>query len=125
MWADQIAFVRGDLLTALQVHSAHTGIGLLVSNPPYARASDVTQPEVRDHEPTAAWDAGPLGTEIYARLIPQAAERLISPCAMLLELGFGQAKAVSELLRHDRRWWNPQVDLDFQGIPRVLTVRRR
>ncbi len=123
--ADQITFVRADLLSAVQPRTASTAIGLLVSNPPYARSTDVTQPEVRDHEPTAAWDAGPAGTEIYARLIPQAAERLVSPCPMLLELGFGQAEAVGELLQRDNRWSCPQVDPDFQGIARVLTVRRR
>ena len=121
----QITFVRSDLLSAIRLRPSCVDIGLLVSNPPYVRPDDVVQPEVRDHEPVAAWAAGPLGTEIYARLIPQAAERLDSRCPMLLELGCGQAEAISDLLQSDGRWLGSQVDPDFQSIPRVLCVRRR
>jgi len=121
----QISFVRSDLLSAVRSCPPNNGIGLLVSNPPYVRADDVVQPEVRDHEPVAAWAAGPLGTEIYARLIPQAAERLDTLRPMLLELGYDQAEAVTELLQRDGRWLNCRIDPDFQNIPRVLTVLRR
>ena len=121
----QITFVRSDLLSAIRLRPSCVDIGLLVSNPPYVRLDDVVQPEVRDHEPVAAWAAGPLGTEIYERLIPQAAERLDSGRPMLLELGYGQAEAVAEFLQRDGRWLNSRVDSDFQNIPRILTVRRR
>ena len=121
----QITFVRSDLLSAIQPHPSSVDIGLLVSNPPYVQCADIVQLEVSDHEPIEAWAAGPLGTEIYARLIPEAAKRMSSRRAMLLEIGYGQAEAVSELLRRDGHWLSCQVDSDFQGIPRVLTVRRR
>lgn len=120
----QITFVRSDLLSAVRSSPLYSDFGLLVSNPPYVRPNEVEQPEVRDHEPVTAWAAGPLGTEVYARLIPQAAERLAAGRPMLLELGYGQAQAVTELLQHDGRWLDCLIAPDFQSIPRVMTVLR-
>ncbi len=121
----QISFVRSDLLSAVRPRQPSGEIGLLVSNPPYVRTGDIVQPEVRDHEPVGAWASGPLGTEIYSRLIPQAAKRLASRCPMLLEVGYDQAEIVTGLLRRDGRWMSCRASPDFQGIPRVLAVRRR
>src|SRR6202042_1039135 len=47
---------------------------LIVSNPPYIARNDAAQlqREVRDHEPPAAFFAGPPGVELYQRLIDQA-----------------------------------------------------
>jgi release factor glutamine methyltransferase len=122
--ADRIEFVRGDLLTALGFGEWRARLGCVVCNPPYAADGEVAQPEVRDHEPATAWLAGPLGTEAYARVIPQAADLLLPGRPLLLELGYGQAEAVGVLLDEDGRWLPPRVDPDFQGIPRVLTAAR-
>lgn len=142
---DRVYFVRSDLLAALRPpnhdprqatrdrgqvtrdrwpEALEERLGLLVSNPPYAAEGDVVQPEVRDHEPRSAWEAGPSGLEIYRRLIPEAAALLPAGCPMLLELGYGQERQVPELLRRDGNWSAATIEADFQAIPRVLTCRR-
>lgn len=118
---DRIDFVRGDLLSGIATLAA---AGVLVCNPPYAALDDVVQPEVRDHEPQLAWAGGPAGTEVFERLIPQAADLLASDCPMLLELGYDQARSVSEMLVADGRWSAARTTPDFQGIPRVLRTSR-
>ncbi len=118
----RIAFMRGDLLRSMEL--APDDIGIIVSNPPYAAYSDEVDPEVRYHEPSEAWAAGPTGLEIYDRLIPEAAALLRPGRRLVLELGYGQDNPVAELLANDGRWDEPRIDPDFNDIPRVLTVRR-
>ena len=119
--AGRVRFVRADLLTALRLD---TEIDLVACNPPYARDRDVVQPEVRHHEPRAAWEAGPTGLEIYRRLLPQAASLLSPGTPLVLELGYDQQDGVETLAAADNRWGRVRVSADFQGIPRVLSTHR-
>jgi release factor glutamine methyltransferase len=110
-----VKFVRADLLAPF----ADACVDVIASNPPYIAEDDrdSLQREVRDFEPALALFAGPRGLAIYERLIPQA-RRVLKPGGLLaLELGFGQADAVSHLVAG---WRNIQVFPDLAGIPRVL-----
>jgi len=72
---------------------------LLVSNPPYVRRSDIPtlQPEVRLFEPARALDGGVDGLHGY-RAIAADARRLLAPDGLIVvELGAGQANAVTSL----------------------------
>lgn len=120
--ADRIQVLRGDLLTCLPRFAAR--VGVVVCNPPYAAEGEVSQPEVLDHEPQDAIVSGPEGTEVYRRIVPQAARLLAPGRPLLLELGFGRDAAVRELFGADA-WEEPDVEDDFQGIPRVLSARAR
>src|SRR5215469_9097224 len=66
----RIHFHDTDLLTGLEAFA----FDFVVSNPPYVGESeeDTVQLEVRTFEPRSAVFAGPQGTEVIARLIPQA-----------------------------------------------------
>ena len=121
----RVTVCAADLLTGLAAGRARAHLGAIICNPPYAASGEVVQPEIVDYEPRLAWEAGPAGTEAYARLIPQSAELLASGRPLLLELGYEQADAVRRLLADDGRWVEVTIDDDFQGIPRVLTARRR
>jgi release factor glutamine methyltransferase len=149
--ADQISFVRGDLLAPFgaavapgseddataadgtrasaedfePTARARQAIGMVISNPPYApQDSPDIDPEVRDHEPSEAWAAGPEGMDAYARLIPQAASLLLPGRPLVLELGYGQSAPLVALLSDDGRWQEPRILPDFNEIPRILTVLR-
>jgi release factor glutamine methyltransferase len=114
-----VHFVEADLLQSFAGETA----SLIVSNPPYVPLLDreSLQREVRDWEPSLALFAGPTGTAIYERLIPEA-KRVLKPGGILaLELGFTQSQAVSELA-HD--WRNLRLYSDLAGIPRVLVCER-
>ncbi len=114
-----VRFVLADLLTPF----ADESFDIVVSNPPYVAETDrdSLQREVRDWEPGLALFAGPRGMAVYERLIPQA-WRVLRPGGLLaLELGFGQAGAVSDLVRD---WRGLQVFPDLAGIPRVLVCEK-
>ncbi|MGB3271401.1 MAG: peptide chain release factor N(5)-glutamine methyltransferase [Xanthobacteraceae bacterium] len=74
---------------------------LIVANPPYIETGEIaTLPrEVREHDPHLALDGGADGLAAYRRLLPQAAERLRTGGAVVVEVGAGQADAVAGLMR--------------------------
>jgi len=114
-----VSLVQADLLTPFPDES----FDIVVSNPPYVAEDDrdSLQREVRDWEPPLALFAGPRGMAVYERLIPQA-RRVLKPGGLLaLEIGFGQADAVSHLARD---WRGVQVFSDLAGIPRVLVCEK-
>jgi release factor glutamine methyltransferase len=73
---------------------------LIVSNPPYVTQAewDRLQPEIRCFEPKAALVAGAEGLAAYRELAPDCARLLAPNGALVLEIGFGQADAVSAIL---------------------------
>ncbi len=95
---------------------------LVVANPPYIAASDIASlpPEVRQ-DPRRALDGGPDGLAAY-RTIAADARRLIKPLGhLVLELGAGQADAVTKLLQAENLAL-AATRSDLNGIPRALTA---
>jgi release factor glutamine methyltransferase len=115
----EVQFVQADLLEPF----ADNSVEVVVSNPPYVPVADRErlQREVRDWEPPLALFAGPSGLCVYERLIPEALRVLKSGGILAVEIGFGQAQAVTELARG---WNDLRLNPDLAGIPRVLVCRR-
>jgi release factor glutamine methyltransferase len=99
---------------------------LIVSNPPYiARDAAAGLPRaVREHEPEAALYGGASGSEIYPRLIAQAAARLAMGGILVLELGHDSLPAVYPLLEGRAEWRDVRITHDLGGIPRVISAVR-
>ncbi|HEY5975451.1 MAG TPA: peptide chain release factor N(5)-glutamine methyltransferase, partial [Geobacteraceae bacterium] len=72
---------------------------LIVSNPPYIPSADLDslQPEVRDFEPRAALDGGADGLAFYRQIVPEAPAHLDPGGWLMVEVGIGQAEAVTAL----------------------------
>jgi release factor glutamine methyltransferase len=97
------------------------GFRLVVSNPPYVSEREVAglEPEVAEHEPRLATVAGPDGLEVYRRLLPEAAGRLVDGGSLALECGIGQAPPlVAELAAAG--YGQAGIDPDLAGIERVV-----
>ena len=114
----RIQFHRADLLASLT-----PPFDLIVSNPPYVSEAeeDQVQLEVRRFEPRSAVFAGPEGTEIIARLIPQAHEKLRPGGWLVFEMSGTIAGQISQLLKH---WKHVQTTADLQSIPRVIRAQK-
>jgi release factor glutamine methyltransferase len=120
--ASRVAFHEGDLLAPVSALAGR--IALVVSNPPYVAEAerDALAPEVRDHEPALALFAGNDGLAVYRRLLPAAAAVLRPGGLLALEIGLGQADAVTRLCR-EAGLAVETVAADLQGIARVVVAR--
>lgn len=115
----QVEFIESDLGAAIRSGS----MDVVVSNPPYVPLDDKStiQVEVRDYEPEVALYGGPSGTEIYQRLIPDAARILVPDGWLIMELGYRSLDAVRAML--DYRWRNVELTTDLAGLPRVIAAQ--
>ncbi len=93
---------------------------LVLSNPPYIPAEECgrLQAEVMQ-EPRMALDGGRDGLDFYRRIAAEAGTYLRRPGFLILEIGYGEAKAVEALLLSGGAG-KVQTDRDFSGIPRRI-----
>jgi release factor glutamine methyltransferase len=114
----RIHFYQADLLANL-----NPPFDLVVSNPPYVGESeeDQVQLEVRKFEPRSAVFAGATGTEVIARLIPQARAALRPGGWIVLEISGTIVDRVQHLFEG---WQNIGATDDLQSIPRVIRARK-
>ena len=119
----RMRFYEGDLLDALPEGSKP--VHLIVSNPPYIGHNEVDTVEdtVKDFEPETALFAGESGTEIIARLIPQA-EQMLLPGGYLM---FEASPAVMdrcEALINESALEFVEVINDYAGLKRILVAKK-
>ena len=114
----RIHFYQADLLAGLE-----GPFDFVVSNPPYVGESeeDTVQLEVRKFEPRTAVFAGEKGTEVIARLIPQAQAILRPGGWLIMEISGTIAEEVRNLLEG---WSEVQIKRDLQSIPRVAIAKK-
>jgi release factor glutamine methyltransferase len=119
----QIEFVQGDLLDKLP---AGSDFDMILSNPPYVSRAEYgdLDPTVRDHEPKMALLAGERGTEIIARLIDQAASRLLPGGLLAIELSPMIAKDCAVLIAGNGHFHEPKLIRDLGGNQRIVTAIR-
>ncbi|MCD7766638.1 MAG: peptide chain release factor N(5)-glutamine methyltransferase [Lachnospiraceae bacterium] len=121
-----VQFVRSDLFSAFCTRKLNkrdfSTFHMIVSNPPYIRSSVIEElsEEVRAHEPRMALDGGEDGLEFYRRIIRESREYLLPGGWLLLEIGFDQGEAVSELMRQNG-FLAVQVAKDLPGHDRVVS----
>lgn len=121
--ADHVRFHEGDLLEPLSRLEGR--LDLVVSNPPYVDPADAASlaPEVRDHEPALALFPPGDSLAIFRRLLAQAALFLRPGGHVVVEVGLGQAEAVS-ILAAAAGLEVERVLHDLSQIPRAIVARR-
>ncbi|MCD7716782.1 MAG: peptide chain release factor N(5)-glutamine methyltransferase [Lachnospiraceae bacterium] len=134
-----VQFVRSDLFSAFRAdasssmrdmdaaeevgdHAVKNRFHMIVSNPPYIRSSVIEElsEEVRAHEPRMALDGGEDGLDFYRKIIRESRDYLLPGGWLLLEIGFDQGEAVSELMRQNG-FSKIQVTKDLPGLDRVVS----
>ena len=100
-----------------------SGYDMIISNPPYIPTSviDTLQPEVRCAQPRMALDGGGDGLDFYRRIISEAPAHLVVGGRLLLEIGYDQAEAVSDLLRA-AGYYGIEILKDYGGNDRIATA---
>jgi release factor glutamine methyltransferase len=117
--SERIRFLQGDLLDPLPEPA-----DVIVANLPYVKSSDweTLPPEIRDHEPRAALDGGPTGTEVVERLLRGAPRHLREGGALLAEIGWDEGERVQEIARECFPGARVAVKKDLAGLDRLLVV---
>lgn len=120
----RVEFRAGALFEPL---SPEERFDVIVSNPPYVAAGDVAllAIEIRDWEPPAALLAGPTGLEVLEPIVDGAASFLRPGGLLALEVGAGQAGAVSDRLRRTRGFVRVSVHRDAAGLERIVCAERK
>ena len=121
----RITFHYGDLFGPLEICGLRKKINLIASNPPYIPTEEITslEHEVKGYEPLKALDGGKDGLEFYRRIIERAPAFLCEKGWLFLEVGYGQAEAVKEIIT--QKWGYPKLVsvYDLSGIERVVCAR--
>ena len=74
---------------------------LIVSNPPYILTKDIKNlsEDIKKHEPIVALDGGKDGLDVVRKIIYKAKNILKIKGMLALEIGHGQYKKVSQILK--------------------------
>lgn len=130
--AGRAVFRQGDLFAALGADEKNEQkYEIIVANPPYIPSNALASlmPEVVDHEPHLALDGGTDGLDYYRRIAAQSLHYLCEepgaahPPMIVLEVGEGQMRAVSDLFVQAGLRVEAQIP-DLAGIPRCLVASR-
>ena len=94
---------------------------MIVSNPPYIPTAEIEslQREVKDYEPRLALDGGADGLDVYRRFSADAFKYLNRDGLILLEVGAGEAQAVSKMFRGNTY---SMIVKDFNNIDRYVKI---
>ena len=120
-----VEFRHGSLLAP--VETAHAGVRVVVSNPPYIafHEAGALPAGVRDWEPALALFAGADGMAVIAALVRDAPTVLEPGGLLALEVDARRAATAAELASADARYADVSVRLDLTGRERFVLATRR
>lgn len=112
----EATFIESDLFSQVQGR-----YDIIVSNPPYIESAiiETLDREVREHEPVSALDGGEDGLFFYRKIIEGAKGHLSRGGKLFFEIGYNQAKDVSDILNRNG-YTEIVVKKDLAGLDRVV-----
>jgi release factor glutamine methyltransferase len=116
--SNRISFVKSDLFREIE-----GSFDIIASNPPYVARDEFAglQKEVL-MEPRPAIDGGDDGLDFYRRIAPQAIGHLKEGGFLVMEIGYGQARHVAEIIEASGLKFMGLVK-DQYGIDRIISAR--
>jgi release factor glutamine methyltransferase len=114
---DRIVFLQGDMLEPLP-----EPVDLIIANLPYVRESELAGVNTINFEPSLALDGGIDGVEKIRKLSTQVKGKLCPGGYLLLEIGQGQAVAVTDIIRNLFPSAGIELIKDLGGIDRVVIL---
>ena len=112
---DRIQLLQGDMLDPLP-----EPVDLIIANPPYVRQAELSH--LIRFEPRLALDGGADGLDKVRQLCRQAGGYLRPGGSLLMEMGQGQHREVTTLLRRLFPGAKIEVIPDLSGIERVVSL---
>lgn len=120
---DRSDFITSDWFSVLPKDKK---FDIIISNPPYIGLVEKPSlsPEVKDHEPETALFAGEEGLDDYKKIASGIDEFLAEDGIIILEIGYTQAIAVSEIFKAEG-FSNITVFKDLGGRDRALKISKK
>lgn len=116
---DRLQFHKGAWLDGLS-----GPFDLIISNPPYIREDAKLPPDVANYDPHVALFGGADGLQAYRTIAQQSAPHLAESAYLIVELGFDQSQAVTEIFfEHD--FVVSSKAIDIAGYIRGLAFTKR
>ena len=125
--AGRVQVERGDLFAPFDGKGLEGGTQVVVCNPPYISTSRIEgdRASLLKNEPREAFDGGPYGLTIHARVIAEAQPFLRAGGWLVCEIGTGQGRQVRRLLERARCYTDVELVTDGGGEPRVAYGRKQ
>ncbi len=113
----RVRLLQGDMLEPLL-----EPVDLIVANLPYVTEQEVLRSKLADFEPRLALDGGADGLDKINQLCGQFIDKLNPKGCILMEIGQGQSRAVTSLMRSCFSAASVEVIPDLGGIERVVCL---
>lgn len=120
--SDRIEFRQEDLMSGVE----NARFDFVISNPPYVSNTEFEKLDlqVKDHEPKQALVAGAHGTEVVARLVPQAAQCLVDGGWLVMEISPMIHQAVCTIIDSSEGLGSVHTTNDLAKLPRVVETQK-
>lgn len=120
-------FLCGDLFAPFDHDHFRGQVDLISGAPPFISSSKVPNmpPEISQHEPALAFEAGPFGVRLFLRLITEAPALLRTDGWLFFEVGLGQGVGILKRLSNDSTYRNAQTFCDDKGDIRVVAAQKK
>jgi len=117
--SSRVELLQGNLLEPLS-----QPVDMIVANLPYIKDCEFKDlsPEIRKFEPTTALSGGEDGLDKIQQILEQMPGRLSHGGCFLLEIGQGQGRVVTSLIRNYFLQVSIELISDLGGIERVVKV---
>jgi release factor glutamine methyltransferase len=123
---DKIKLLSGDLFDPIIPQLDVGKFDLIVCNPPYVSSSEYEKlaQNVKDYEPRMALFAGEDGLDIYRRIIEKVDAFLKPDAALILEIGYAQGHAITEMFEQTGIFSEIKIEKDFHDNDRIVTAKK-
>ena len=119
--ADRVEFISSDLFKGIRGHRYQNFFDLIISNPPYvSRADFPSLPASVKDDPYIALYGGKDGLDFYRKITREAGVFLKINGVLLMEIGYGQAESVKEILTSSGNFCDIEFFKDYSDIDRVV-----
>jgi len=124
--SEQVQLIHADIMDDEVASLLNAPYDLIVSNPPYIPASEITQlePEIQLYEPLSALNGGEDGMRYISRIVNLTHELLLPQGMLIFEVGHNEAdKALTAC--ENEGLLNVHIVKDYSGIERVVIASRK
>lgn len=123
---ERVSLFCGSMFEGIPINQWGEKADLVVCNPPYIPTRSLAKmaPEIINHEPVTAFDAGTYGIDIFRRLIADAPLYLKTSAYLVFEIGEGQEKFIERVLQKSGNYEAIEFHQDDEGKVRVVSAKK-